>query len=361
MWRAFVSLFGAALVLALTLAPRRALGAAPPVHLEVEGCPTLDARSVQRIFSADLGTTTAAEGGPDVTEVTITCESERVTVRVRDPISRKTLKRSFDPKSFGTQAESRIVAIAASELVLASWAELASNPTPQVPAEGPAPSADAVETARSVVRARTAPAAPAPPVAAKGAPTPVPAGPDPADSEQPEAIAMTRAGAAPTSTGKHSSRDLPPANVADRVIGVVSFRTFMSGAGTLWGGGARFGRERFGVVSWAADALVESGVLQDTKSATNATLGGWLCFYARYQALTFRGGGGLRAGVLTWDSRSTPAIWGWPMLVSSVTARAEALVVDLGVEGGHVNMLVSGKSDLQGFWLSGHFGIGIAL
>ena len=100
-WRALLSFFGAALV----LAPRSAGAAAPPVHLEVEGCPSLDAKAVQRIFSADLGTTAMSETGPDVTEVTITCEGNRVTVRVRDPISRKTVKRSFDPKSFGTQAE----------------------------------------------------------------------------------------------------------------------------------------------------------------------------------------------------------------------------------------------------------------
>lgn len=357
MWRALVSLFGAALV----LSPQAALGAAPPVHLEVEGCPTLDARSVQRIFSADLGTTTTSETGPDVTEVTITCESERVTVRVRDPISRKTVKRSFDPKSFGTQAESRIVAIAASELVLASWAELASNPTPQVPPEGPPPSAAAVETARSVVRARAAPDGPAP--ATSPAPPPPPTGPkaEPGDSEQPEALALATAGTQKTTTGNPPSREPTQALVFDRVTGVMSFRSFLTGAGTLWGGGVRFGRERTGVVSWAADALLESGVLQEYKSATNATLGGYLCFYARLSVFTFRAGGGLRAGVLTADTGPRPAIWGWPMVVASQTLRIESLVIDLGVESGYVNLLVSGKSDLRGIWASGQLGVGIAL
>lgn len=356
MWRAFVSLFGVALV----LAPGTALGAAPPVHLEVEGCPTLDARSVQRIFSADLGTSITTEAGPDVTEVTITCESERVILRVRDPISRKTLKRSFDPKSFGTQAESRIVAIAASELVLASWAELASNPTPQVPPEGPAPSADAVETARSVVRARTAPTTPAP--APAGTPGSRPAGPvaEPGDNEQPEVVAWTSGGATPSGGAKRRSNQPIPL-VTERMTGVVSFRSFLTGAGTLWGGGVRFGRERSGVVSWAADALLESGVLHEYKSATNATLGGWLCFYANLSVFTFRGGGGLRAGVLTTDEGPKPAIWGWPMLVASQTLRIESLVIDVGAEAGYVNLLVTGKSDLRGIWASGQLGIGIAL
>jgi hypothetical protein len=352
-WRALVTLFGAALV----LAPSTARGAAPLVHLEVEGCPTLDARSVQRIFSADLGTSTAAEGGPDITEVTISCESERVTVRVRDPISRKTLKRSFDPKSFGTQAESRVVAIAASELVLASWAELASNPAPQVPAEGPAPSADAVETARSVVRARSA--APSAPTTAAETPAEKPPAPvaEPSDNEQPEAVAQTSAGN--ERAGKR--RNEPLTLIADRVTGVVSFRSFLTGAGTLWGGGVRFGRERSGVVSWAADALLETGVLHEYKNATNATLGGWLCFYANLSVFTFRGGGGLRAGVLTADTGPRPAIWGWPMLVASQTLRIDSLVLDLSAESGYVNLLVTGKSDLRGLWVSGQLGVGIAL
>lgn len=358
MWRALVSLFGAPLVLALFLTPRRALGAAAPVHLEVEGCPTLDARSVQRIFSADLGTTTAAEGGPDVTEVTISCERERVTIRVRDPISRKTLKRSFDPKSFGTQAESRVIAIAASELVLASWAELSSNPTPQVPPEGPAPSPDAVETARSVVRARTAPA---PRATAHGdRPAPKPSHPvaEPGDNEQPEVVAWTNAGEPPSGARR---RNEPLVLVADRMTGVVSFRSFLTGAGTLWGGGVRFGRERSGVVSWAADALIESGVLHEYKSTTSTTVGGWLCFYANLSVFTFRGGGGLRAGVLTADTGPRPAIWGWPMLVASQSLRIESLIIDLGAEAGYVNLLVTGKSELRGIWASGQLGIGIAL
>lgn len=359
MWRALVSLFGAALVLALALTPRRALGAAAPVHLEVEGCPTLDARSVQRIFSADLGTATATAGGPDVTEVTISCENERVTVRVRDPISRKTLKRSFDAKSFGTQAESRVVAIAASELVLASWAELSSNPTPHVPPEGPAPSADAVETARSVVRARTAPAAPAPATRNKPAPKPSTPVAEPGDNEQPEVVAWTNAGDEKPGGARRRNDSL--VLVADRMTGVVSFRSFLTGAGTLWGGGVRFGRERSGVVSWAADALIESGVLHEYKSATNTTVGGWLCFYSNLSVFTFRAGGGLRAGVLTADTGTRPAIWGWPMLVASQTLRIESLIIDLGAEAGYVNLLVTGKSDLRGIWASGQLGIGIAL
>jgi len=362
-----VSLCGAA----LALAPRTARAAAPPAHLEVEGCPTLDARSVQRIFAADLGTPETSEAGPDVTEVTVTCENDRVTIRVRDPISRKTVKRSIDPKSFGSGAESRIVAIAASELVLASWAELSANPKPQVPPDGPAPSEAAVETARGVVRARSGSPA------AAGTPSTTPAGPPPVtnmDSHAPgtrpegeQSEATSAAPAAPRDDGNRRRREAPAAPAVDRVTAVVSFRT-LPGGGTVWGGGARFGRERDRIVSWAIDALVENGVLSERdytgallqSNATNVTVGGWVCFYAHAAngALTFRAGGGLRAGALTLYDRTTPAVWGWPMLVISQTARVGSLVIELSGEGGFANL--TGKN-LQGFWASGQIGIGIAL
>ena len=357
-------LFGAA----ITLAPRNALGAAPPAHLEVEGCPTLDAHSVQRIFAADLGTPETSEAGPDVTEVTVTCENDRVTIRVRDPISRKTVKRSIDPKSFGTGAESRIVAIAASELVLASWAELSANPKPQVPPEGPPPSDAAVETARSVVRARSG-AEPA----GTGVGTPAgkatvtnmdSSGPH-GEGEQAEAAGATPK--APHDDRAHRRREVPLPPVSDRVTAVVSFRT-LPGGGTVWGGGARFGRERDGVVSWALDTLVENGVLSERddtgalqqSNATNVSVGAWVLFYAHAAggALTLRAGGGLRAGALTQYDHTAPAVWGWPMLVLSPSVRASSLVIEFSGESGFANL--TGKN-LQGFWVSGQLGVGIAL
>jgi hypothetical protein len=361
--RAFVSFFAA-----LLLATRTAGAAAPPVHLEVEACPSLDAKSVQRIFSADLGSATTSESGPDVTEVTITCEGNRVTVRVRDPISRKTVKRSFDPKSFGTQAESRIVAIAASELVLASWAELSANPAPMVPPEGPPPSESAVETARTFVRERSSTDAQAGTPPTVTAPNPAPAVTEPGDNEQPEVIG---AGAGPLPDEHPQNHVSSSPVVFDRVTAVVSFRSFFKGDGTLWGGGARFGRERFGVVSWALDALVENGILleHDEKddgkdeiqkhNATSVTVGGWLCFYAHAGPATFRAGGGLRAGVLTLHDGPIPAIWGWPMFVASQTLSFRSLVIDFSGEAGFASL--SGKPSLQGTWVSGQVGLGIAL
>jgi hypothetical protein len=337
-WRVVASLLGAALV----LATRVAAANPPPVHLEVADCDSLDAASIRRIFAADLGTPLTPEVGPDVTEVDIGCEGDHVVVRVKDPLSRKTVRRSFDPKSFGNQGQSRLIAIAASELVLASWAELEANPAPKVLGEGEPVKPETLETARGVVKARKNPLPSNPaenPFAGEGNEA------RPADAAQPSAPDAGR---------------LPPPAILQRVTAVISLRTFVRGDGTLYGGGARYGQDRYGVISWAADALVEGGTLMG-KEVTSTSLGGWVAFYLRKDPVTFRIGGGLRAGILSFADGPSLAAWGWPMLVSSVTLRAGPVVLDIGGESGLVNLLLQHSQELRGVWVSGQAGLGLVL
>jgi len=347
------------------------------VRLTVEHCQSLDPRAIQRIFSADLGTTPTNKPGPEVTEVSITCEGEHVAVRVLDPISRKTLRRSFDPRPFGKEAQSRIVAIAASELVLASWAELAANPTPKVPPEGPAPSPGAVETARDVVRKRKRSLETAVPDDAASASTTPGSAPEETDRAARTRAATTdesrKAPARPSraeqppeeekarSERSESTRDKSLPVVDDRVTAVVSFRSLLRGDGTFWGGGARFGRERYTVVSYALDVLVENGNLKKV-NATSASAGTWLCFYKHFGPATFRLGGGLRLGVLGFEGGASAAVWGWPMLVASQTLRFGNFVVELAGETGFVNATNRhGQPPIRGGWASGQVGIGMGL
>jgi hypothetical protein len=335
----------------LALWARGAYANPPPVHLDVEACDSLDATSIRRIFAADLGTPTSVEVGPDVTEVTIGCEGDRVVVRVKDPLSRKTVRRSFDPKSFGNQGQSRLIAIAASELVLASWAELEANPTPKVLGEGEPVKAETVETARRVVKARAAKNPP--PSMGEGTDNPL-AGEN-AEVEQP---AANSAHAPHDHTSAHEAT--PPSPVTQRLIAVFSARTFVHGEGTLTGGGARFGQDRFGVVSWAADALVEGGTLQN-RNATSTSFGGWVAFYLHRDPATLRFGGGLRAGIIANPDGASVAAWGWPMLVSSLTLRMGPLVMDLAGETGLVDLVIQHSSGLRGVWVSGQAGLGLVL
>jgi hypothetical protein len=341
-WRVVASLLGAVLALWTHVAR-----ANPPlVHLEVESCDSLDATSITRIFAADLGTPLTAAVGADVTEVNIGCEGEHVVVRVKDPLSRKSVRRSFDPKSFGNQGQSRLIAIAASELVLASWAELAANPTPQVLGEGEPVAADTLETARKAVKARAKAAAPSMRDAAD----------NPFDTDEPINPYRDQLSAPET----RPPRETPAPVVFQRVTAVLSVRSFVRGDGTLFGGGARFGQDRFGVVSWAADALVEGGTLK-AQNVTSTSFGGSLAFYLHRGPATFRFGGGLRAGVLAFSDGPSLAAWGWPMFVSSLTLRWGPAVLDLGGETGLVDVLVHHNQGLRGVWVSGQAGLGFVL
>ncbi len=345
MWRVVASLFGAA----LALVTRSALAAPPPVHLEVEACDSLDAGSIRRIFAADLGTPLTPELGPDVTEVDIGCEGDHVVVRVKDPLSRKTVRRSFDPKSFGNQGQSRLIAIAASELVLASWAELAANPNPKVLGEGEPAKPETVQTARGVVESR----------APKNQPPATPPAENPFAGESLEAEA-SKASKDSTSAGEGARSEANAPTVVHRVTAVISLRSFVRGDGTLYGGGARYGQDRDGVISWAADALVEGGNLSGHE-VTSTTLGGWVAFYLHRGPATFRIGGGLRAGVLSFADGSSLAAWGWPMLVTSLSLRTGPLVLDIGGESGLVNLLLHQSQQLRGVWVSGQAGLGLVL
>jgi hypothetical protein len=356
----------------VVLGARIAGATPPPVHLSVESCESLDEASVRRIFTADLGSPTTVEVGKEITEVTVSCEGERVVVRVKDPLSRKTVKRSFDRHSFGNQAESRVIAIAASELVFASWAELEANPTPKVLGEGEPAKPEALANARGVVRERT------PPPSAKPSPLTLD-GPgsrdETADTEEERQAAAERASARRQATearrARTRTRDAAPAEdrgaapedesvVLKRATAVLSIRHLLRGDGTLFGGGARLGHERWGVVSWSLDTLVESGQLR-AHNVTSASVGGALQFYARVGPATFRLGGGLRAGVVSLVGGGSVAAWGWPMLVTCHSVRAGPVVLDLAGEAGFVDLLLLRNQSVRGPWASGQLGVGVVL
>jgi hypothetical protein len=306
----------------------------PPVSLTLEGCPNLKPAEVERIFSAELGSPATLPGDPAVTEVTIVCEGDRVLLRVKDPLSRKTVQRSFDTTTFDKKATPRLIALAASELVLASWAELYSNPTPTVQPEGKPPSSQEATAIRQALRERSFFA---------GEPDAPQTRPDPDEPEQ---------------------RVL-------RILGLVSARTFpgeaTADAGTIWGGGLRLGEERFRLVAWHLDTLIERGTVvahageESTMSEiTSWTLGGALLAYYSYKEMfTIRLGVGLRGGFIAQDS-PTLAPWGWPLGVTTWTLRAKTFVMEFSGEGGYVAFPASG-GEVSGFWLSGQVGMGVVL
>lgn len=141
---------GAVLALALVLE----VGAAPVgVVLEV-ACGELDVVEVRRIVAIELRLRSSAEPGRGdewATRVQAECNELELQLRVDDPLTRKQLTRTFDLAGSAPTTRSRLVALAIAELVLASWTELVSNPTPQAPPAGPAPPEALREGARDTV------------------------------------------------------------------------------------------------------------------------------------------------------------------------------------------------------------------
>lgn len=350
------------LVLGVTLsAPASANG--PPLLLGVMGCGELDEREIRRLVAAELGAIPVDQRGPGVTLVTVSCGGLSVRMRVDDPLSHKTVERSFDTSPLDRRARARWIALAASELVLSSWIELEANPTPQVRPQGPEAPAPLRRAARDAVRRR------APPAGVARANTRPTGALVPAVEPVPD---FTPAGAAPIPVVASSEPTF-------RAMLVASTRHFLDGSAELWGGGMRLSGERFSYLSWSFDFLFEGGSayahLRDY-SLRSGTVGGGLMLYQAAGPVTFRLGGGLRVGVIAalgedrdeldmvpYDGgrESAVAPWGWPLAIGSIVVGAGPAAVELAMEGGYAVLPVGGSDggSVRGGWLSAQLGVGI--
>ncbi|MFO7178511.1 MAG: hypothetical protein DIU78_007435, partial [Pseudomonadota bacterium] len=305
----------------------------------VSDCGELDEKEVRHLLAVELGAAPADRTGPSITFVGIRCVGLEVVVRVEDPLTRKTVERSFDLGALERSVRARLVALAASELVLSSWAELETNPSPRVPPSGPEPAAPLRNAARAVVREKVRP------IAA----TPQPGGWPPSSASPAERTSHDR---------------------FFRVLGIASMRSFFGSSNRLWGGGVRLSEERFAAISWTVDALVESGTVEtDIRryGLRTGTLGGWLLFYQRSGPLIARLGAGLRAGFVATTTGSeggaTVAPWGWPLAATSLAVELPGrLAADFSGEVGYVVLPLPGarEASLRGSWFSVQIGIGYA-
>jgi hypothetical protein len=321
---------GFASALGLAWAPVEA--AEPLVLLDLDRCDELDESEVRRVVAAELGAVPASASGDNVTHVTITCEALRILVRVEDPLSRKAVQRRFSVGLLDPRARGRFVSIAAAELVLASWAELQTNPTPAAEPEGPPPDPALQRAARRTVQERL-------------------------ESYEPSSRTWYEL---------ETPQDRPL-----RVVALASTRAFLGYAGTLYGGGARIGEERFRWLSWCGDLLLERGdvdVGQRMFSLQTVTAGGWLMGYLRSGMFTARLGPGLRLGVAQSAEQSgadgSPSLapWGWPLAAASMSLAVGAFVLEVSGEAGYAVLPLGGGGDpavLRDGWYSGQVGVGI--
>ncbi|HEX4513377.1 MAG TPA: hypothetical protein VH054_07570 [Polyangiaceae bacterium] len=128
----------AALALALEFAlaaiavPARA--DAPNVDVTIDACVPVDASAVRRIVEIELG---ASEDARGAARVTVSCNDDRVVLRVVDAVTGKSLEREIAASALAERSKARLLALAIVELVSASWVELVVTPDPVVPPAAP--------------------------------------------------------------------------------------------------------------------------------------------------------------------------------------------------------------------------------
>lgn len=325
----------------------------PPVNLQIEHCDTLDEEEVARIFAAELGATLSVGHLPETTEVLVECERGRALLKVRDPVTRKGLSRAVALQKDAPETHARLVAIAATELVLASWVEIEFNPEPRVPPAGSKPPAAVSEAVRRTVTVHQA-------------------GPS-------------------GQRGLRRRRDEPPPNEV-RFLVLASSRVFFQSRGAaLFGGGLRAAAELSDAVSWWVDYVGESGHAtlytyydQVTQEAIDYSYNVWLAsagagvmFFRRWGRATLRLGGGLRLGgtggspdqVDYFNKVRQPkemtngqlAMLGWPLAIGSVSFKLdEALVVEISAESSYLWGAPQSPA-LSGIWCAGQVGLGVSL
>ncbi len=322
---------------ALSAGAANALEQGPHVRLDSARCAEVPAEEIRRILSAELGATVSGEARAFSTQVQIACDVIRAKLFVHDPLSRKSLRREIELSDLDAGVRGRLLAIAAAELVTASWAELEVNPSPRVEPTGAAPPSETIGQVRDVV------------------------------AQQRRA---SRARSA-----RQPRRENP--NVV-RALAVVSTRRFLEHEGAVWGGGARVGQDFPGYISWMADALFEGGEFENEigrVSATTGTLGGALFLQQRWRRVTARAGGGVRAGWVriagTNDELTVGATklvpWGWPLAALSISLwPSDTLVLELHAESSYAKLpLTSGSRlddpALRGMWVSVQLAAGLRL
>jgi hypothetical protein len=125
----------------------------PEVSVAFENCDESQSDEMRHLVALELGATLTAAAAPNATRGLVLCKGDLVELTIVDPNTSKTLHRSVRLTETGAKGRSRLIALALSELVMASWSELASNPRPTLPPAEPAASPEARAASLDAYRA----------------------------------------------------------------------------------------------------------------------------------------------------------------------------------------------------------------
>ncbi len=286
------------------------LTGATPVSVSMSGCAFV-AEEVRRITELEL-----IRGPPRPLPVTLSCDARSLMVTVDDPVTGKTLSRSFPKSEVPERGGERYAAIAISELVEASWSELLL-PSPEL-----APAAKVTSEERSA-----------------------------------------------------AVETLPTRRV--RLSAMANGRGYFNSGVVQWGGGVRAAVQLLGPFEVVADVLAESGRTTVTGGSVSADdVAGGLFAALRLElgrvgllgALGGRIAGARLVGfpddTATFEGRTVTGLLLGPAALGEVSVSLGAVVLSLAVESGVLLRGMEGRSDgsrvtgLWGGWLAGTFGIG---
>jgi len=295
------------------------------VQLQIDACVEVSQADARRFLAIELGALLNDAGAAgDTTRASANCAGALVTLRVDDPITGKSLARSIDLRTTPPRARARLLALAVSELISASWTELESNPQPSIP---PVERVSSPESRKSALLA----------------------------------------------VEKRASRHA----LGLRVLALFGGQLFFTRAGLLLGGGVRVGQDRVRGFGWSADLLAHHGSTTTSLglvAVDTVSVGPTAIFHRNWSKVALRVGGGVRGGAVRLDGmpnapqvRGTSAWSGWlgPMVGAATTVTvARHLAFELSVEGGYVAVpfggLVSGAREVEidGPWIGFQLGLG---
>lgn len=309
------------------LATDAAADGMPAVTLTIDPCVAVDATDVRKIVELELHTTIQATG---LTRVTARCRESLIDLTVEDSVTGKSLMRTVDIAAQAPKARARLLALAITELISASWTELETNPTPAVKPAGPPPPPAAQEAARGVVRARV-------PILG-GAPS------------------------API-----------------RVLALLEQRGFFATKAWVTGLGVRVARDS-GFLGWSAEMVASQGTAAASLGEVAIDLASGalaVTISETWSVVSARGAAGARFGAARLsgvprgddvESRSVRGPWGGPFLGGSITlAPFKPLIIEASLESGYVLAPVHARVDgerqvsIAGVWLAGALAVGVTL
>jgi hypothetical protein len=148
----------------------------PRVALEIEACEGVDPEIVRRILGVELGPDVDLDAPADAraSRVRVSCEESSIALVLDEPLTGTHLERSIAVGASPAASRSRLVALAATELLAASWIDLGMRHDPEVEVVGAGGPEETRAVALDIARARlpaeetveaevAAPVAPAPP------------------------------------------------------------------------------------------------------------------------------------------------------------------------------------------------------